>query len=99
MSADLFQDPHPHSRTVYILKYTIEIVSVSHRLQAMASHSRDGMTSKIKYPTISCPLIYSGLPPLIAELRYILKYTIETVSVAHRLQAMASQQGWNKVEN
>ena len=40
MSANLFGTPTPiaqHSTTVYILKYTIEIVTASHRLQAMAS--------------------------------------------------------------
>ena len=48
MSADLFETPTPICTTVYILKYTVEMVSASHRMQAMASqHSRDVMTSNI----------------------------------------------------
>ena len=40
-----------------------------------------------------------GTPTHIASTVYIFKYTIEIVSASHRLQAMASQHGWNKVEN
>ena len=40
-----------------------------------------------------------GTPTLIAQLCTFFKYTIEIVSASHRLQAMASQQGWNNVEN
>ena len=57
------------------------------------------MTSKIKYPTIWCPRTDSDTPIPIAELCTFWKYTIEIVPASHRLQDMASQQGWNDVKN
>ena len=114
VSTHVFRTPTAIAQRCTFLKYTLEIVSAVHRLQAMASHQewndvenyvsnylmltdlsgtptpiaqrctfynirlkcrlpytgcklwphiRDGMTSKIKYPTILCSQIYSELAP------------------------------------
>ena len=39
-AAGFIRDSHPHSTTVDILKYTIEIVPAAHHLQAMTSQRR-----------------------------------------------------------
>ena len=59
---------HPHSTTVYILKYTIEIVSASHRLQAMAStQGWNDVENQVSHYLMSADLF--GTPTPYAELR------------------------------
>ena len=61
------RDSQLHCTTVHIVTYTSEIVSCSTPSCKLWHHNREAMTSKIKYPTIWRPLIYSGLSTAIAQ--------------------------------
>ena len=62
MPTDLLGTPTPIAQLCkfwYIrLKWCLQ-----HTTCELWHHNRDGITSKIKYPTILCPLIHSELPP------------------------------------
>ena len=101
MSANLFGTPTPiaeHSTTVYILKiydWNSDCITPLTRYGIIA-----GTEWRLK---LSIPLshvrrfIRDSHPH--STTAHILKYTIEIVYAAHRLQAMTSDQRCNEVEN
>ena len=70
------RDSHPHITAVYILKYTVEIVSGSHRSQAMPSYQGwNNAENLVSHYLMSADFIRDSHPH--SSTVYILKYTIE----------------------
>ena len=72
-------------------------MSAVHRLQAMASHQEwNDVENWVSHYLMLTDLL--GTPTPIAQLCKFWIYTIEVVSAAHHLRAMASQPRWNYIE-
>ena len=98
MSADLFGTPTPIAQQWTFWNRRLKLC-LHHTACKLWQHNTAGMEWRRKSSITLYDahwLIPESHPH--STTAHILKYTIETVSVAHRLQAMASQQGWNDVE-